>query len=227
MPGIPPPSDEVRFTSAQEAHAVLGPVMEAVAAAVGPHCEVVLHDLSSGMLDHTILAIVNGHVSGRTVGGPSTNLGVEVLHDESGEHNAFGYRAYTSDGRELISSSVYYRDPDGHIIVALCVNVDLSPAQTALNALSSLLPVARTDSPQPRELLSPDVSTILEGMIAEALADVGKPVPTMDKADRIGVLRTLEERGAFRIKRAADAIAGRLGVSRVTIYGYLDEIRRG
>ena len=37
----------------------------------------------------------------------------------------------------------------------------------------------------------------------------------------------LEDRGAFHIKRAAEKISARLGVSRVTAYGYLDEVRRG
>jgi predicted transcriptional regulator YheO len=48
----------------------------------------------------------------------------------------------------------------------------------------------------------------------------------MTKADRIEVLRLLEDRGAFHIKRAAEKVSARLGVSRVTTYGYLDEVRR-
>ncbi|MFP3423033.1 PAS domain-containing protein, partial [Bacillus sp. SIMBA_161] len=73
--------------------------MQAIAAVGGTDCEVVLHDLSSHDLDHSIAAIVNGHVSGREVGGPSTNLGIEVLQNEAADHNAYGYRGRTSDGR--------------------------------------------------------------------------------------------------------------------------------
>ena len=64
-------------------------------------------------------------------------------------------------------------------------------------------------------------------MITEAMDAVGKPAPAMSKPDRIEVLRLLEARGAFHIKRAADRVSARLGVSRVTVYGYLDEVRRG
>jgi predicted transcriptional regulator YheO len=222
----PPP--DLRFADIDEAHRALGPVMEAIAAVGGTHCEVVLHDLSEGDLEHSVHTIINGHVSGRRVGGPSTNLGAEVLHDQSRDHDAYGYRARTADGRELISSSVYYRDHDGRIIAALCINRDLSPLQGALDAISSLVPGVDEDSAdEPHELVVPSVSDVLDDMIAEAIAAVGRPVPSMAKADRIEVLRLLDGRGAFHIKRAAERVSARLGVSRVTTYGYLDEVRRG
>lgn len=222
------PSTEMAFADIEEAHRALSPVMHAIAGAVGEHCEIVLHDLSAGDLDHSIYAIVNGHVSGRSVGGPSTNLGVEVLRDQSADHNAFGYRGRTADGRELVSSSVYYRDHEGRIIAAFCINVDLTPMQTAANAIAALMPGAQAaEEEAPHELVGPDVSSVLDDMISEAIAMIGKPAPGMSKADRIEVLRMLEARGAFHIKRAADKVSARLGVSRVTVYGYLDEVRRG
>ena len=48
-----------------------GPVLRTLASAAGPHVEVVLHNLddSDVDLDHTIMAITNGHVTGRKVGG--------------------------------------------------------------------------------------------------------------------------------------------------------------
>lgn len=217
---------EVRFASVDEVSLVVGPVMEAIAAASGSNCEVVLHDLSEGDLRHSIYAIINGHVSGRKVGGPSTNLGVEVLQNPEVDHNEFGYRGRTADGRELVSSSVYFRDHQGRIIAALCINTDLSPMQTALSSLQAISPGA-SEKTGVRELVGPDVSTILDALISEAIEAIGKPPPTMSKADRIEVLRLLEANGVFHIKRAADEVAGRLGVSRVTIYGYLDEVRRG
>lgn len=222
------PEIDARFTDIDEAHRVLAPVMQAIAGVVGQHCEVVLHDLTSGDLDHSIYAIVNGHVSGRAVGGPSTNLGIEVLRDPGADHNAYGYRGHTTDGRELLSSSVYYRDHGGRIIAALCINMDLTPMQSAATALAALMPGPRSvPRDAPEELVGPDVSSVLEDMISEAIAAIGKPAPDMAKADRIEVLRVLEARGAFHIKRAADRVSARLGVSRVTVYGYLDEIRRG
>lgn len=149
------------------------------------------------------------------MGGPSTNLGVEVLRDPEKNHDAFGYRGRTADGRELISSSVYYRD--------------LSPLQDVMTALAALGPEATgaSGAEPPHELVAPDVTSVLEDMISEAITATGKPPAAMTKADRIEVLRLLEDRGAFHIKRAAEKVSARLGVSRVTTYGYLDEVRRG
>lgn len=219
---------QARFASFDEVRRAMAPVMDAIAAVGGPDCEVVLHDLSARDLEHSVAAIVNGHVSGREVGGPSTNLGGEVLQDEEADHNAYGYRGRTSDGRDLISSSVYYRDLEGRVIAALCINRDLSRVQTAIATLGALLPEASSDvSDSPREHIGPDVSSVLDDMITEAIAAVGKPSTAMGKDDRVEALRLLESRGAFHIKRAADKVAGRLGVSRVTVYGYLDEVRNG
>jgi predicted transcriptional regulator YheO len=215
-----------RFESIEAAYSVLEPVMRAIASAVGDHCEVVLHDLSQRDLNHTIYAIVNGHVTGRKVGGPSTNLGLEVVRDEDAEHDEFGYPGRTADGRELHSSSVYYRDATGRIIAALCINIDLTPLQTAQNVLSALLP-SESPGKRDRELHTHDIASLLDTMITDAVSAVGRPVAMMDKADRIAVLRALDEQGAFHVKRAVETVAKRLRISKVTAYAYLDQMRSG
>lgn len=227
--GTVPAVTKGRFESIEAAYSVLEPVMRAVASAVGDHCEVVLHDLSQRDLNHTIYAIVNGHVTGRKVGGPSTNLGLEVMRDEAAEHDEFGYSGRTTDGRELHSSSVYYRDESGRIIAALCINIDLTPLQTAQNVLSALLPPSPSAPPgeRDRELHTHDISSLLDTMMADAISAVGRPVAMMDKSDRIAVLRTLDELGAFHVKRSVETVAKRLGISKVTAYAYLDQMRSG
>ena len=217
---------EARFDTIDELHRFLRPTMRAIAEAVGPHCEVVLHDLTSRELDHTIHDIINGHVTGRSIGGPSTNLGIDVMKDRRANHDSFGYRARTVDGRELHSSSVYFHNFAGDIIASLCINVDLTPLQAAVSQLNGMLPQsssAAQDAAQ--EVVGPDISSVLDDLIDGAVAAVGKLPSTMVKADRVRVMRILEERGAFHIKRAVDQIAKTLGISRVTAYNYLDEIR--
>lgn len=212
------------FESIEDLYAVLEPVMKAIAAAVGEHCEVVLHDLSRRDMNHTIYAIENGHVSGRAVGGPSTNLGLEVLQDEEADHDEFGYTGHTADGRELRCSSIYYRNAAGRIIGSLCINLDLTPLQSIQNILGTLLPAAaQRDSG--REIVAPNINTVLDDIITEAINATGRPVAVMDKADRIEALRILDERGAFRIKRAVERVAKRLAISKVTAYSYLEQVR--
>jgi predicted transcriptional regulator YheO len=204
----------------------LEPIMKAIAGAVGPHCEVVLHDLSKRDVEHTIVAIENGHVTGRTVGGPSTNRGLELLRSEAEDHDEYGYKGRTADGRELRSSSVYLRDADGRVIAALCINVDLTPLQAARAALDTALRPAVEDAPaRDEEVFASDISEVLDRLIDTAIARTGKTVALMGRDDRVAVLRFLDERGAFFVKRAVDRVARRLNVSRVTAYNYLEQIR--
>ncbi|TDE89547.1 transcriptional regulator [Occultella glacieicola] len=211
------------FESIDDLYAVLHPVMRAITSAVGPHCEVVLHDLTARSMESTIYAIENGVVTGRSVGGPSTNLGLGVLQDEQANHDAFGYHGRTSDGRDLHCSSVYYRNRAGSVIAAFCINIDLTAVQNAQAILAALLPADGESAPQ--EIVGPDIQMVLEDMIDTAVKSIGKPVSLMTKADRIKVLRLLEERGAFHIKRAVDRVAARLGISKVTAYSDLESVR--
>ena len=204
------------------------PVMHAMAAAVGPGCEVVLHDLSAPEPDlgHTIAAIENGHVTGREVGGPSTSLGVGVLHNQSADHNAFGYRGITGDGRQLRCSSVYFRNSAGRIIAALCMNVDVSAIHQARALLDGLLPEDSASSPeQPNEFFGRDLVAVMDVMVAEAIREIGKPVDQMSRDDRIAVLTKLDQQGVLQMRKGVERIAARLDISRVTAYAYLDEAR--
>lgn len=47
---------------------MLKQIADALAAQFGPSCEVVVHDLNAQNAEHSIVYIVNGHVSGRRVG---------------------------------------------------------------------------------------------------------------------------------------------------------------
>ncbi len=203
---------------------LLRPVMRAIATAVGPHCEVALHDVSRGDVEHTIVAIENGHVTGRAEGGPSSSLGLELLGSKGEGEDDFGYRARTRDGRDLRSSSVYIRNSTGRIVAMLCVNVDLTPAQAAQVALAELLgdDGARRER---SEVFAQDVEELLETLVESAIAETGKSVALMDREDRIAVLRYLDAKGAFVIKRAVERVARRLQISRGAAYSYIERIR--
>jgi len=216
------------YESVADILAAFRPVMHAMAAAAGPGCEVVLHDLSAPDpdLSHTIAAIENGHVTGREVGGPSSSLGIGVLHNQGADHNAFGYRGFTSDGRQLRCSSVYIRNSAGRIIAALCVNFDVSTIEQARALLDGLLPQAPSNShDQPNEFFGRDLVAVMDAMVTEAIREIGKPVGQMSRDDRIAVLTRLDKQGALQMRKGVESIAARLGISRVTAYSYLEEAR--
>lgn len=215
------------YESAEAVLRLYQPVMRALASAAGPSVEVVLHNLDGDDVDlgHTIMAIENGHVTGRAVGGPSTSLGLDVLKDRRADHDAFGYTAHTSDGRQLRCSSVYFHNAEGDIIASLCINVDLSPIQQARNVLTALLPASERTPNAPREHFGTDLVAVMDSMISDAMHEIGRPLENMSRDDKITVLERLDQRGATQMRKSVEAIAKRLGISRVTAYSYLEEAR--
>ena len=55
----------------------------AIALQFGDGCEVVVHDLQSADPDHSIVAIENGHVTGRKLGDGPSHVVLEALHADA------------------------------------------------------------------------------------------------------------------------------------------------
>ncbi len=205
---------------------LLVPIMKAIALTVGPRCEVVLHDIHArDYLASSIIAIENGHVTGRHVGGPSTNLGLEALRNANVDPDRFGYQGRTPDGRTLRSSSIYFRNMRGDLIGALCINFDVQPYLHARDALSELVGTGDPVSPDSAEIFGTEISDVLDGLVQLAVSRVGIPVSAMTREDKVAVIGFLDKKGAFLVKRAIDRIARVLRISRVTAYAYLEEAR--
>jgi len=68
----------------------------------------------------------------------------------------------------------------------------------------------------------PDLHGALERMIEQVEAEFGAPLAELSREDKQQVVMLLEERGAFTVRRAVEDVADRLGVSRFTVYNYLN-----
>jgi len=205
-------------------------IARAIARTSGPQCEVVLHDYREwDRSGSTIVWIENGDVTGRRIGGPTTNLGLEALKSGNDSPDRFNYQSRTKDGRTLRSTSIYFRNRTGNLIGSLCINVDVDAYVTARAALDGLLgvPMEPPVDADVAETFGTDIAEVLDAQIQSAIARTGKPVAALARDDRIAVVRHLDDKGAFLVKRAADRIARALGTSRVTVYAYLEEARSG
>lgn len=70
----------------------------------------------------------------------------------------------------------------------------------------------------------PHVSSTLEDLIAAAERSIGRPVAEMTRAEKQEVVAFLSERGVFMIRKAVEDVAERLGVTRFTVYNYLERL---
>ena len=65
----------------------------------------------------------------------------------------------------------------------------------------------------------------LERLVATIEGQFGSPLADLDRADKQRAIRTLEERGAFRLRKSIEDIGEIMGVSRITIYNYLNAVK--
>ncbi|MET9245945.1 PAS domain-containing protein [Nonomuraea sp. NPDC003709] len=224
---------EPTFTTNERAHAalvveLLGPVIPALAQAMGPKTEAVLHNLTT--MPNTIAAI-GGTLTGRDIGGPPTDLGLRTFKAGWTEH-LIGYRSETADGLVMRSSSIFFHAPSGKSVVCLCVNTDigdLKRAEEILHAMTALAPGAgpMLDTPpgRPAETFPVSLESLGEGILDNAINGAGVPVDLMKKSHKVAVVEDLNKRGFFTLRGAVDQAAQRLNVSRFTIYNYLNELQ--
>jgi hypothetical protein len=62
----------------------------------------------------------------------------------------------------------------------------------------------------------------IDQLITEGEAAIGTRVSKMSRAQKQQLVGFLDDRGAFLVRRAAGQVADRLGVSRFTVYNYID-----
>lgn len=192
--------------------------------AIGANCEVVLHDLRQP--ESSIIAIT-GNITGRSVGGPLTDLVLRLVRTGQTSNNLVNYQTRTPDGRVLRSSTLFIRDSRNTLLGCLCINVDLTHWTMARHLLTEFCATMDGDSPgeSSAESFVREVDDILQTSVRRAIECVGKPVALMAKDDKLKVIKILDESGIFLIKGAAIYIANALSVSRYTVYNYLEETR--
>lgn len=203
---------------------LLSSIAECIAKQCGTNCEVVLHDLTRSY-DNTILAIWNGHVTGRQMGGSGTDAGLEILRGNASPDDQYHYINYTRDGRTLRTSSKYFKDAGGKVVGSMCINLDITNLMMGQAFMDTL---TRTDAhSRSNEVFTSNIDELLEVMMQDAVTSTGKHLAVLNKEDKVAVVRYLDEKGAFLIKKAAERVADFLGISRFTVYNYLNESQDG
>lgn len=199
--------------------------MTIVAEHFGEKCEIVLHDFCAKD-NRTIVDIRHGGVTGREIGGCVTNLGLEIINGKPAE-DIFNYITYSTDGRVLRSSSIYFRNQKGKPIGSLCINLDITDSiyiEKWMRDYNNFPALEINDTPQ--ELFMPNVNDLLDCLIEQSIQKYGKPPKLLSKEEMIQFIGDLDAKGAFVIKKSSDRVYTMLGISRYTFYSYLDLARK-
>ena len=177
------------------------------------------HDM--GDPRHPILSIYNGHVSGRTVGSTLDILGTDrELDDEARRNDQVNLYATTPSGQQIKSSTFHFIGEDYNL--ALGINFDYTSLVYANRILVDLMS-AEADL---KSALWQGGDSALAELFDQCLAALGKPADALGKTDRLKLVAMLEQKNAFSYRKSVPFVARRLGVSRYTVYKYLDEVTR-
>lgn len=194
-------------------------LVRGIAAQFGENCEVTVHDMARED-DSTIVAIENGHVSGRKVGDGASEAVIHARRDPNAQ-DQYNYLTRTQDGRILKSSTIYLRDDHGKILGLIGINYDTTDLMMAQSTIGKLLDTKKTED-TPIDIIPLNVSELLDTMIDESQKRIGKPVAMMNKEDKVRAIQYLDSRGALLIKKSGDRIAKFYDISKYTLYSYLD-----
>ena len=200
-----------------------------IAAQFGASCEVVIHDLNCDDIEQSIVHIENGHVSNRQIGGGASGVVLEARRaDPKTLKDRAPYTTKTSDGRRLRSSTLYIRNEKGGVDYIFSINYDITPLLAIEKSIRSLARVeddeaAKQEVPQTQPQITNNVAELLDILIAQAVAHAGKPVEQMNKNDKAAVVKYLEKAGAFLITKSGDKVSSLLGISKFTLYNYMEK----
>lgn len=200
------------------------PIAKMIGRSLGKNCEVVLHDLTRP--HNSVVYVANSHVTGRRLGQSFDRLIKKLLlKPELIDDQRCNY-VYTADnGNTVKSSTVLLRDHNAKVIGAMCINVDISAVQKAADVLQSIIsPMDETEQEKAPEPELSNVGDVLDAIIDSIIAETDSQ--NASRRQRLEMISFMDGKGVFLVKGSVEKVADRMGISAVTVYSYLDEVRK-
>lgn len=204
------------------------PIANLIAKTFGKNCEVVIHDLT--VPQNSVVYAINNHVTGRKVGQAFDHLVKQVLLSRKFDNDyVAGYKTFTEDGREIKSSTALIRDSNETVIGALCINYNLEKMVNFKEFIDEFMAIEQEKEEEEEEEeenieLMENVVEIADDLIDRIIANHAKD--DLKRREKINLIKFMDEKGIFLIKGSVDKVADKLGISKVTVYSYLDEIKK-
>jgi predicted transcriptional regulator YheO len=216
-------SPKRRSKSSADNHAdsvleAMRPLVRMVATSIGPNCEVVLHDLRT---PNASVIEIAGNLSDRNVGAPVNEISRWLLAQGKEVEEKTNKLIRTARGRTLKSSAMLLRRPDGRAFGVFCVNIDVTEFISVSRIMASM---AGSGEVVPRPPKLDDIAYVVQTVIAAEETKSGVRLNIAARDDRLRIFRALEKHGVFTLRRAVPRLAEHFGLSRATIYSYLNEM---
>lgn len=157
----------------------------------------------------------------------ASNVVLEAIKaDPSTLQDQYAYLTKTNDGRLLKSSTFYIKDESGTLAYIFSINYDITALAAADQFLQSFIQTQNPAEPSASRSATPqithNVTELLDTLIEQAISNIGKPAALMTKDEKVRVVQYLNDAGAFLITKSGDKVASILGISKFTLYNYMD-----
>ena len=198
------------------------PIADAIVSNFGENTEVVIHD--SRNLESSIVYIA-GDVTHRKIGAPATKMVLNGLKNDMDKVE--GYRTVTNDGKILRSTTTFIRDEHHKIVGCFCINYDITDFVFCKNVMEKLTAFTTTpmaiSASNENEIFETSIHSVIEKIMAEIISTLNKPIELLNKDEKMQFVKQLDDKGIFEVKGSVENIAEMLGVSKFTIYNWLDK----
>lgn len=198
--------------------------------------EVVLHDFRD--INKSIIAIHNGHISGRTLGSPLTSFALSKLKDKGKEGPPYylNYLGMSKNNTPLKSNSFFILDKNGNPRGMLCINTDVTKYQQAADLLQKLAFIPSINQREKEnnnkdnkniEVFQSSPKDMINDVISEVTHSGEISIERLTADEKVDIVKRLNAEKFFLIKGTVSEVADILGISVATVYRYLSKINKG
>ncbi len=195
------------------------PAAEAISQTIGSFCEVVIHDLTKPQ--NSVVYVTKNNVTGRKPGQSFEHLVKQVLLNKNFKNDFLANYYFETNNKKFKSSSSLIRNSKKEVIGMLCINIDIGQILPLKDFLNNVINIEQ-DADINQEL--EEVNTIIDKLITNIIGK--KDLSGNNRRQNIELIRFIESKGIFLVKGAIEKVAKAMNVSKVTIYSYLDEIKK-
>lgn len=213
-------------------------LVEFLGKVLGPDYEITLHNLSKK--HSSLVAISNGHISGRAVGAPSTGFLEKMLALKEYETSDYvlSSRGRAINDRILRTSSFFIKNEAQKPTGILCISFDDSRYRELSKKLLTLCHpnsfieqnmVFSTTLPSPEahsyDTFYSDAKTAMDETLSAAIRKINGNLERLTREEKVKIVTILYEDGFFHIKGAVPFAAEKLNSSVASIYRYLKDAK--
>lgn len=192
-------------------------VAEMTAQALSPLAETVVNDLRPG--HEKILAIFNGHITGRKVGDMVSDFGKKRVTGQIADI-LYNYENESPNGHPLKSSAISIRNAKGQLIGSYAINIELS-ALTGFQGFLTQFCKTENQTQRKERFLSLPPKEEIKVAIQDFATEQGWGTHALTKPQKIAIIKHLSREGHFYKQGAIPIVASQLHLTRPSVYKYL------